>query len=179
MQNISAPLLHLWCLIICPWVFVFDRSGICWFHRQRRQFGRDVSAIWLSVKMRDNVWKNSLLCFTSVRVKRSAVSLCESLNFLPSLARSVFSPSPSLSKLCGLLFQRFEKLSLARVGWKLSGGCGGGGGALGRGSEWRLAPLSSCPDLHHVWLSLPVSIFSSLLLSCCEITHRHKFLHLE
>lgn len=84
------------------------------------------------------------------------------------LSHFVFSPHSLIPcfplKLCGLLFQCFEKLSLVGVGWELLGRWGLGGQEPCRESEWRLAPLSSWPDLYHVWLCLHSYLFLSLML---------------
>lgn len=151
--------------------WVFDKMGICRLNRRQSHFGWGLSDL---VKREDERYglKKTLLCFTSC-----GLTVC--------LSHFIFSPHSlfSLSVSLQTLWPTFSVLwkIVSGEGWMkvVGGGRRGRRGALGRGSEWRLAPLSSCPDLHHVWLSLPVSIFSSLLFLCCEITHRHKFLHLE
>lgn len=81
---------------------------------------------------------------------------CEDERLYSDASAHVLSPSLPLSKLFGLLFRRFENLSLARVGWKLSSG-----GLLGRGSEWRTFPLYLPAQTSIIWLSLPVPLFLS------------------
>lgn len=115
-----GDLLHLCCLMICLRVFIefLTRWGFVDSIEGKVTLD-EASPIWLSVKMRDMVWKKKLF-FASPHVGWQFV-------WVTSFSLLTLSfPSLSLSKLCGLLFQCFEKLSLARVGWKLSEGGGGG-----------------------------------------------------